>query len=71
MNNTVTVNSKEENSQDFCPNYVQEFGLWSGWKSKTRKEQHFVLCVTGSAQTLVGIKITHYWLIQLPALRTL
>ncbi len=24
----VTVNSKEENSSDFCPNYVQEFGLW-------------------------------------------
>jgi hypothetical protein len=23
----VTENSKEENSQDFCPNYVQEFGL--------------------------------------------
>ena len=23
----ATVNSKEENSQDFCPNYVQEFGL--------------------------------------------
>ena len=23
----VTVNSKEENSQDFCPHYVQEFGL--------------------------------------------
>ncbi len=23
----VTVNSKEENSQDFCPNYVQEFDL--------------------------------------------
>ncbi len=22
-----TVNSKEENSKDFCPNYVQEFGL--------------------------------------------
>jgi hypothetical protein len=21
------VNSKEENSSDFCPNYVQEFGL--------------------------------------------
>ncbi len=21
------MNSKEENSQDFCPNYVQEFGL--------------------------------------------
>ncbi len=23
----VTVNSEEENSSDFCPNYVQEFGL--------------------------------------------
>jgi hypothetical protein len=23
----VTVNSKEENSEDFCPNHVQEFGL--------------------------------------------
>jgi hypothetical protein len=23
----LTVNSKEENSSDFCPNYVQEFGL--------------------------------------------
>jgi hypothetical protein len=23
----VTVNIKEENSEDFCPNYVQEFGL--------------------------------------------
>ncbi len=22
------MNSKEENSEDFCPNYVQEFGLW-------------------------------------------
>ncbi len=25
----VIVNSKKENSQDFCPNYVQEFGLWN------------------------------------------
>jgi hypothetical protein len=25
----VTVNSKEENSEDFCPNHVQEFGLWT------------------------------------------
>jgi hypothetical protein len=24
----VTVNSKEESSYDFCPNDVQEFGLW-------------------------------------------
>jgi hypothetical protein len=23
----VTVNSEEENSEDFCPDYVQEFGL--------------------------------------------
>ncbi len=23
----VTVSSKEENSSDYCPNYVQEFGL--------------------------------------------
>ncbi len=25
----MTVNSKEENSEDFCPNYDQEFGLWT------------------------------------------
>jgi hypothetical protein len=25
----VTVNNKEENSADCCPNYVQEFGLCS------------------------------------------
>ncbi len=24
----VTVNCKEQNSEDFCPNYIQEFGLW-------------------------------------------
>jgi hypothetical protein len=23
-----TVNSKEENSKDFCLDFVQEFGLW-------------------------------------------
>ncbi len=23
------MNSKEENTKDFYPNYVQEFGLWS------------------------------------------
>jgi hypothetical protein len=26
----VTVNSKEENSEDFCMDFVQEFGLWTG-----------------------------------------
>jgi hypothetical protein len=25
----VTVNSKVKNSEDFCPNYVHEFGLYS------------------------------------------
>jgi hypothetical protein len=25
----VAVNSKEENSQDFCLDFVQEFGLWT------------------------------------------
>jgi hypothetical protein len=25
----VTVNSKEENSKGFCPNYILEFGLWN------------------------------------------
>jgi hypothetical protein len=28
----VTVNSKKENSSDFCLNFVQEFGLWVGEK---------------------------------------
>jgi hypothetical protein len=34
----VNVNSKEENSSDFCPNYVQEFGLrrriYQVWKAE-------------------------------------
>jgi hypothetical protein len=30
----VTVNSKEENSEDFCPNYIQEFGLRRGKRNK-------------------------------------
>jgi hypothetical protein len=25
----VTVNSKEENSKDFCLDFVREFGLWT------------------------------------------
>ncbi len=24
----MIVDSEEKNSSDFCPNYVQEFGLW-------------------------------------------
>jgi hypothetical protein len=27
VNIEVTVNRKEENSSDFCPNYFQEFGF--------------------------------------------
>jgi hypothetical protein len=30
----VTKNSEEENSQDFCPSYVQEFGLCLEKKEK-------------------------------------
>ncbi len=33
----VIVNSKEENSQDFCPNYVQEIDLWIDiWRQRER-----------------------------------
>jgi hypothetical protein len=28
------MKSKEENALDFCPNYVQEFGLGTGWLEK-------------------------------------
>jgi hypothetical protein len=45
-----TVSSKEENSQDFCPNYVQEFGLSDRIKmcgiillSKTRKTPRYFM----------------------------
>ncbi len=37
-----TVNSKEENSEDFCLHFVQEFGLWSQrvppplWKEESK-----------------------------------
>ncbi len=34
----VTVNSKEESSEDFCPNYVQEFGLCI-----SKKPQHHLV----------------------------
>jgi hypothetical protein len=39
----VTVNSKEENSYDFCSNYVQEFGLRKGNEAqKLRKKEQVV-----------------------------
>jgi hypothetical protein len=34
----VTVNSKEEKSEDFCPNYAQEFGLWI--RTRGHLQQH-------------------------------
>jgi hypothetical protein len=35
----ITVNSKEENSEDFCLNFVQEFDLW-----KTMRCRLFIHC---------------------------
>ncbi len=35
----VTVNSKEGNSEDFCPNYVKEFGL------RFNKQRYIRLCL--------------------------
>jgi hypothetical protein len=35
---TTFVTSKEENSQDFCPNYVQEFGLCCGKGTPTKRQ---------------------------------
>ena len=31
------MNSKEENSEDFCPNYMKEFGLWRKVNERTKK----------------------------------
>ncbi len=44
----VTVNRKEENSEDFCLNFVQEFSLWSGkiiqnQKTSAKRNQIFYL----------------------------
>ncbi len=36
----VTMNSKEENSHDFCPNYVQESGLWCLSASQANSPLH-------------------------------
>ena len=36
----MTVNSKEENSQDICPNYVQESGLWCLSASQSKFSLH-------------------------------
>jgi hypothetical protein len=36
----VTVNSKEENSYDFCPNYVQEFGHWVRFQHPSKKVEY-------------------------------
>ncbi len=33
---TVTVNNKEENSHDFCLDFVQEFGLWKTYQQSGR-----------------------------------
>jgi hypothetical protein len=33
----VIVNNKEENSEDFCLDFVQEFGLWPMGRYKASK----------------------------------
>jgi hypothetical protein len=39
----VTVNSMEENSTDFCPSYIQEFGLSDRYyKREEKKEKQFL-----------------------------
>jgi hypothetical protein len=40
----VTVNSKEENSEYFCPKYIKEFGLWALLLRK-----YFKFCVRSSS----------------------
>jgi hypothetical protein len=37
----VTGNSKEENSEDFCPNYDQEFGLCTLFNAEVLIEPDF------------------------------
>jgi hypothetical protein len=46
----VNVNSKEENSLEFCPNYVQEFGL-------CMKETRLYALYSGSTRLLVIFSI--------------
>ncbi len=67
----VTVN-KEENSSDFCPNYVQEFGIWIGTafpcvcvfvtrpnlQTWKRKKQHYL--VIHAAQLIILHRFTQF-----------
>ncbi len=46
----MTVNSKEENSYDFCPNYVQEFGLRAGFMDRP----------SCTKSPLLGTRYNHY-----------
>ncbi len=34
------MNSKEESSEDFCPNYVQEYSLWAAVPLYGENEMH-------------------------------
>ncbi len=33
----MTVNNKEENSEDFCLDFVREFGLWISYRFGVRE----------------------------------
>jgi hypothetical protein len=48
----VTLNSKEENSQDFFPDYVQEFGLCTDFISHIYLLRPFV-CVQYCCSTVL------------------
>jgi hypothetical protein len=43
----LTLNSKEENSSDFCLDFFQEFGLWT-------VQQYFKLLSYSSFQAYMG-----------------
>jgi hypothetical protein len=46
----LTVNSKEENSEDFCLDFVQEFGLWTGNRSEAKERPYLHECI-GSGES--------------------
>ncbi len=47
-----TVNSKEKNSSDFCPKYVQEFGSWSGLVQRGLVGSALACCKAGPSSNL-------------------
>jgi hypothetical protein len=54
----VTLNSKEENSEDFCPNDVQEFCLWKLFLIK-----HTVLYIVHIQSHCIGRHLQYFYVI--------